>query len=428
MKVLALLLPLYIVVSLVYCDDDVKETMEKVQGGIEATSDILEVLSEADVSTKFSKISKMATKVGPFLGAIGPAVSIVTLFLPESPSPELQLMKKEFAKIDAKFDQVFEQFEDVKNLIRETSLKNQYSEYEHSILHLSGILRNILSSKSQQDAQVYNQSFITFYKSSYNGAADKLRRGIMKDMVVSDNIAEEAKLFTEYHRKRVQNIMRGILNLIMQGVKIHLAYYKLQGRDHSVSVKERDWEKKIKDLLKHMKKVDQQVKNEWHNQAIKDIKSKLKSLKGQSNKKFASNLYSFLSQKFDWRDWHVLSYNKILGYNNHKVRWCNGYHSFRKYGRNIVVASVDKSKKNINTSKTKKKLAKIKTKRCDGWWGGCYYLKAKQVFNKMPSSYRKGCTYAAVGVIVKSAKIAHKGPSKRLVYVTNGKYKLHAFG
>ena len=81
MKVLALLLPILIWTTLVN-SEDVKETMGKVQEGIGATSENLGVPSETDVSTKFSRIAKVAAKVGPFLGAIGPAISIVTLFFP----------------------------------------------------------------------------------------------------------------------------------------------------------------------------------------------------------------------------------------------------------------------------------------------------------------------------------------------------------
>ena len=427
MKVLALLLPILIWTTRVNTED-VKETMGKVQEGIGATSEILGVLSETDVSTKFSRIAKVAAKVGPFLGAIGPAISIVTLFFPDSPSAELILMKKEFAKIDSKFDQVFEQFEDVKNLIRETSLNNQYSEYEHSILHLSGILRNLLKSNLTNDTGVYNRSFVTSYRSSYGGATDKLWRGMMKDMVVSDNIPYGAMIFTKYHRTRVQNIMKGILNLILQGVKVQLAYLKLLGHDYDVSVMETKWETKIKDLVYHMKSVDWQVKNKWYNQAKKDIKSELVSLEGKSNEEFANSLYSFLTQKFDWRDWHVVAYNDIIGGDKHWVKWCGGDNWFRENGRNLVVASVDEGKTAINTTATKKCLGDIKTRPCDGWWGSCYDIEAKKVYEEMPDNYRKGCTYAAVGVIRKDEDIAHKGPSDRLVTVDNGVYKLHAFG
>ena len=215
--------------SVVTKSEDAKSTLEQVQAGVEATNDIMEVMQDEKFSKSFTKIGKVASKVGPFLSSVGPAIALVTIFLPESPSEELQFMQKEFAKVDANFDRVFSQFGEVKNLIEKTSLKNQYAAFEHTILSLSARLQDMLAAKTR-DVGVYNRSFVREYQSSYGGAAFKIWNGMIDDnRVLSDNIPMTAMNFFNNDRKKVQRVMKGVLNLILQGVKVELAFVKAKG-------------------------------------------------------------------------------------------------------------------------------------------------------------------------------------------------------
>ena len=144
--------------------DNAKDTLEKVNAGVDATNAIVEVLSDEKFSKNFGKIGKIATKMGPFLGAVGPAIALVSVFLPESPSPELQFMKKKFAEVDAKFDQVFQKFAEVENLIQKTGLKSQYAAYEHTILSLSTKLSEFLSAPYRKRWCVQAQLHSRIYK------------------------------------------------------------------------------------------------------------------------------------------------------------------------------------------------------------------------------------------------------------------------
>jgi len=63
--------------------------------------------------------------------------------------------------------------------------------------------------------------------------------------------------------------------------------------------------------------------------------------KGHSNEKFTSIAYYFFTQKYNWREWFVLTYNEIWSFKNHRVFSSQGTFRFRAYGRNIVVSIVD---------------------------------------------------------------------------------------
>ena len=117
-------------------------------------------------SDSFKTIRKIAEHTGPFLGANGPVIALVGIFLPQAPSRELRLMKKEFARVDANFDSVFAKFSEVKILIEDKSLKTQYAALEQTILSLSTRLQEYLTSKIA-DLAVYNGSFVREYESSY---------------------------------------------------------------------------------------------------------------------------------------------------------------------------------------------------------------------------------------------------------------------
>ncbi|XP_033099815.1 uncharacterized protein LOC117103382 [Anneissia japonica] len=342
----------------------------------------------------------------------------------------MQLMKKKFEEMDQKFDQVFAQFDEVKNLIQETSLKAQYGEYDHTISALSHRLEQFLTA-SAEAVEGQKATFITAYESSYGSATYKLWRGMMGETVLSDNILEIAIKYTENDRGRVQKMMKGVANLILQGVKIHLFYLKAKGRDATYEEEKETWEDHIIQLTDHMQEVDQKVTNAWKSQSVEDLSTKLASLNGKSNSDFADKFYDFVSKKYDWRDWNVVVYNPISGQDNHRIRACNGKHYYRTHGRNVIMGSVDQSKAAINRGIALDVFRKAKTVYTyqfifgyhQGPWG------ATNVFDSLPTQFRTGCSpYAAVGVIDKDAGIQYRAPFRRLAIKTNGEYKLHAFG
>ncbi|XP_033110182.1 uncharacterized protein LOC117111379 [Anneissia japonica] len=409
---------------------DENEVLGMVNAGIEAGNAIVEVFADENLSKTFGKIGQIASNIGPFLGAIGPAVALISIFLPSSPSPELQYMKKKFTEMDQKFDKVFTKFNEVKNLIQETSLKAQYGEYERTISALSYRLEQFLSAPTEA-VQGQKATFISAYESTYGSATYKLWRGMMEQTGLSDNIPEIAMKYTDNHRRRVQRIMKGVMNLILQGLKVHLSYLKAKGRDATYEDEKKTWEENIKKLINHMKRVDKKVTIAWPEQVKADLNDKLALLKGQSNRNFANKFYAFLTEKYYWRDWLIVVYNKLKGKKEYHIKACHGSPPRFKFGRNIAVASVDQRKRPINLKLAKKKLIKAKTyKRVFIVFGfRKKSLKADKVYRSLPYKFRKGCTkYPGLGVIKKNADVHYRGPKRRFVVITKGKYKLHAFG
>ena len=108
---------------------ETRDIIDKVEQGTAVAEGIIAALGDDQVSKAFRKIGTIAAKIGPFLGAIGPAIALLGLF---HDSAELTAIKEGFADMDKKFDEVFSKFDEVDNLIRETSLKTQYVSYEYA--------------------------------------------------------------------------------------------------------------------------------------------------------------------------------------------------------------------------------------------------------------------------------------------------------
>ena len=320
---------------------DIRDIEDKVKEGTTATTEIIKALGDDKVSKTFGKIGKVAAKIGPFLGAIGPAVALLSLF---SDTPELTAIKEGFANMDKKFDEVFNKFDEVDNLIRETSLKDQYASHELTIETHSRILREMLSASNKTNAEHYKRIFIEKYAHSKRIATYMIFQGMMEEGNYYKNIPLEAMKFYDNDRKKVQKVMKGTIALILQGVKVELAYEKAIGNETGYIGKQTLWNKRIPELVNKAKEFDHKVKDNFHEQMKTDVDKKLKEWRDQGHETFSSNLYNFLNEKYDWRLWFVVSYNELYGSGKHWGGQCDqvsGYHSYRKYGRNLRVASVD---------------------------------------------------------------------------------------
>ena len=410
---------------------DTRDIQDKVKEGTTVGTEIIRTLGDDTVSKAFGKIGKIAAKIGPFLGAIGPAIALLGLF---SDTPELTAIKEGFAKMDTKFDEVFNKFDEVDNLIRETSLKTQYVSYEHTILSLSKYLRRMLNAPNKQLAATYKSLFIQKFTHSNRLATSSVWEGMMGKGIFSTNIPTEAMKFFDNNRKRVQKVIKGAINLILQGVKVELAYETARGNDTLYLGKQKLWKDRISQLVDKAKRYDNDVKNKLQDQMNIDIEKRLKEWKDKSHGDFANNLYHFLLGKYDWRIWYVVSYHELHGSGKHWGHECSGrYHSFRRYGRNLRVASRDPDDyPTFDRNGAGSALTNLKVKNCwSNWWNsGCDLLGAETVYNNLPKTWTGGCSNAAaVGVISgNSENIKWKAPWYRMNYYWNAGYMIYIFG
>ena len=405
----------------------------KIKAGIESGNAIINALG----SPHFGKIGDIARNIAPFLGAAGPFLS---LFLTFTNSPELQYMKREFAKVEANFGKMFNRLDRVENLIMEKGLKAQYAADEKQILHLWNELQNMRTSQGKRQIDTHKRSFLREYKSQQ--PLFNLWHGMAGSGILSDQIPSTAMKYLDYDRKKVQILMKGVFSLILKGVEIELAYYMLKGDNHTYNARLSAWEQNVIKVVDKMLNYDQKVANEWKDQSGKDLDSKLAQWDGWSQSGFADNLRKFLKDKYYWRDWFVIAYDPIKGSDVHWVKWCGGHHRFRSHGRNVVVASVDENKSYPDLATIRSDLGAVSTKTCHrGAWASppsCNHHRAKDIYNSLPYKYNSGCTYAAVGVILRKKtsfwgkvsynQIAYDGNWWRYDIATNGNFRLHAFG
>ena len=262
------------------------------------------------------------------------------------------------------------------------------------------------------------------------------------DGTCSDNIPKTAMEYTNFNRKEVQKLLKGMLNLITQGVKIRLSYVKLRYNKATYDHEEDKWEKKLKKLVDHIKLVDKKVKDKWTTQHEKDALAVAVDNRGKSNVKVANAIYVMLTKKYDWQRWMVVVYdsspkNEV---NKHKVIYCGGFAKYEHHGKNIVVASKLSYLPTLDEWAVSQTMSKIQIKKlvCDRYqfdFEACHYAKlnAQQIFNKLPYNIKHpSCTpmsftYRGSGVILTSLNPAYKGKDHHFAVVTREHVKIHAF-
>ncbi|XP_061197987.1 uncharacterized protein LOC133206074 [Saccostrea echinata] len=341
--------------------DDVKEASDAVKTGIEATNAITEIVTGLKVLAKFTTIMG---KVAPFLAAIGPLMDIITLFLPKQEDPTLKFLKEQFSRVDSNFRNVERLFGEVTNLIKSKALKAQFSEIEQNVNALSYRLHMVM--KAPKDAvEGQKARFINSFKTSYLSAAKKIYNGIMTKQSFTDNIPMAAMEYTNNDRKKMQKVMAGCVGLLMTAVKVNLAYLKLTNRTASYKMEQKEWETNIKKVLQKVKEVDKQVTSKWEDQKFQDMKDLSAQYKEDNHEQFAKRLYKFYSEKYYWRDWVVIVYNKMAeswtGKNGHTFKLCGGDKYLEKDNRNILTSSVPKEKNKIDKSFYQGKLGSVTT-------------------------------------------------------------------
>ena len=130
-----------------------------------------------------------------------------------------------------------------------------------------------------------------------------------------------------------------------------------------------------------------------------------------------------------------VAYNELHGDTHHWVKWYRGYHSFKKNGRTLVVASALSTDPTIDTAAAENELWAVPTQYYKTVFGGSKHLadlRAEDiyhVYNKyFPKDFKESCIYASAGVIEKDADIAHKASPNRLAIKVKTKFSLHVFG
>ncbi|XP_062616383.1 uncharacterized protein LOC134278078 [Saccostrea cucullata] len=394
--------------------------MDMIKQGIEAGNKIAELLADQDVADFGASLIKISGKVTKYLEAFSPVLGLFQMLLPDDQSNEIE---EGFARMDAKFDQLFNRIDDLGDEQQKISLKTQFGAYEKKITLFSKRLDDYLKSKGKSE----NIFMETYDNKTFDENVRQLYMAMIKPASgpLSDSIPALVREFTNENRKDTEMVMKRILHLIIQGAAIEMAYYSLTDDEERYNKTKHDWEEKIFKLIDHIREIDEDMRYNYMDQVKEDISVLSAKMYGRSNKDFADTLYKFLSQKYEWRKWVVVVFNADVP---NKIRLAQNAIQQTPHGRNVIVASSSKDRE-PDISNTKRLLKGVPSgyrwSEHVGWWERAWhftYYDANQLFNKIPGSILGSSDYT-VGVVRKyRSDLAISGAADRYALVSKQNY------
>ncbi|XP_071178588.1 uncharacterized protein [Mytilus edulis] len=343
-----------------------EEMREAVTSGLETGKEIGELLSNKRFKSSLVKITR---GIGPYLGALGPFVGIVLALNPIE-SEELSLMKDMMKNIDNRLDQVDNRFNDIERLIKWNVVQINFGQIEQRIKAVSREFQYIYN---VPEAAVQNRKelYIWSYKSDYQNSGTKLYQAIVERQgTFQEDLGTSVLRFTRNNRKMTQLFLTGVMQLLLQAVKVELGYLSVNNFTHNLDYMTSDWEKRIQEVSDKFEQIDNQSVVNSHQQLVIDIDEYGVKNKGLSHKLFARELYDQLEKKYYWRHWIVISSHQ-LGGADHCAKVRGGYMKIRTYGRNLEVASVDENHPVMDMDLAERDMTLVRvSERGGSWWRG----------------------------------------------------------
>lgn len=391
--------------------------------GLQAGTELAQAIADKNFA---GTMGKLATKVGPYLGMVGPVIGILFALTGASQdSAELQFMRNMLAKIENRFDQVDQRLDDIARKIDWNTVRIQFFAYEKKILPMKIELDKFYNASNTDELTSFQNTFTNMYECVYENSGQMLYNHIISgESTFSSNLLLEAMRANEYDRKEIQVFMLGLTKLVLVGSQIEMAYYKLKHPSSLDGLKTK-WTSQMGKMSQAMAAADREVMGKYGDIAIKDAKRILTFNKGAKNQDVAAAVYSKLTTKFYWRNWFVAVYDAIGGNNNHQVVVCNGDIAFRHDGFNLLLASNSQNTPTLNQD-TAKSIINNAVMVKKGWWMTKKTLNAKEIFDGV-TTVRSCSKYTGFGVIRSNANFHGKADSSRLVTITRGSYSFFLF-
>ncbi|CAC5390043.1 unnamed protein product [Mytilus coruscus] len=359
-----------------------QKDLNLVKSGLETGKGIAALIEAANFGQTLAQIGK---SIGPYLGAIGPFIGLISVFIP-SESKELSYMKEMMKYIDNRFDQMDKRFDSIEQMIKWNVVQVNFGQIEQRIKAMAREYRYLYI---VPPAAVENRKkiYISNYESDYQNSGTKLYQSIVNEQgTLQEDLGTSVLRYTDSDRKKTQLFLLGVMQLLLQSIKIELAYLFSYKYDHNANFMKSQWINRTEEVRTKFKLIDDQCINAYFAKSFKDIDEFSAKNYGKPNNKFATELFDLLSGKYFWRDWIVVAYNPISGDYKHMMSVKGGHILLLKHGRNLLVTSVDKNHPVMNLSGAKDKLSKISVRISLGsWFGESDYINrsAKDIFNKI---------------------------------------------
>ncbi|CAH1778812.1 unnamed protein product [Owenia fusiformis] len=334
--------------------EDDKTQVEK---GLQSGKEILGLINEK----KFHEtLIKVATSLGPFLGALEPFLSLMLNFLPAEDSDELAFMKNMMKEINERFDKVDVRFDEIERKIDWLKVSINFAEIEQKILSMDEeyvFLYNITSAPASNRTYVFKMA----YENGFHLTPTTLYLAILNEQgVFQEDLGHAVMRYTENDRRDTLDFLLGVMRLVLRAVRIELAYYQLNNFKEIHQAKKKVWETRIQEIRSNFDNIDKEVKNKYMEQSKVEIKEYASEHSGKSNEDFSNGLFDMLKKKYFWRDFLVITYNPITGSDKHRMKVCGGFIFLRLNGRNIVLASKDVGSEKIDLTKSREEMFNFK--------------------------------------------------------------------
>ena len=119
------------------------------------------------------------------------------------------------------------------------------------------------------------------------------------NQVISDNIIQAVVQQTKNHKRKTERFSLGLVQLLIQCIKVKVSYYGMKewATDHLV----KEWETKMIKLRDTLQTVSDVVKSLYLSQMRLDTMDLILRYHALGNKGLADKLYNLVTEKFDWR-------------------------------------------------------------------------------------------------------------------------------
>ncbi|XP_052818485.1 uncharacterized protein LOC128244525 [Mya arenaria] len=402
----------------------------QIKNGFDSAKYIADKIDKADFG---GVAGALVGKFSSFLGVLGPFVGLA-LSLFGGDSPELTLLKRLFTEVENRFDQIDVQFAQLRQQIAFIPTQVHFTDLESNINAVQSELITLSKVTNLAGYKYEAGEFKNTYDRTYESSGVKLFQGIVHGGLTTGGIFQEFMAHSGNDRRATQNFMLGTLNLLMRAAALEMTYAEINN-DPNHALKQSAWADRFTQVKNKMVALDNEIVRNYHTQMTRDVNdfATTHPKGGLSNTDFSSQLYSTLTKKFYWRDWFVVA---AATYGTDKlISHACEYSQHDNHGRSIYIASVDKSKKVMDTHAASAATSGLHLYRSFVGHGDLqrHYVcvNAADGYNGLPDSARNHCnTYAAAGVYCTHNTDIHlHAPAARLhSYTAHGANRVYLFG
>ncbi len=260
----------------------------------------------------------MALAPGP-LGAVGVVLHslgslIKVVFSEESSQPPwLKEIRLQFNLVNEKLDRIENKLHDLEALIHWVPYKQVFIDIRRKIRAYRRQLRE-LPAPGDATWQLKKNKLLQ----DYNTNAGYDLGGKLFDFFTDLDALTKYKHYLENDRPKIINSMLASYGYLMEAAEMEMSFIYLESPSNRTSVEKEwlvKWCNRFENVELQFAKIDNMVKNAWSSQAKEDIIEFIKQNDNDrtANAVFATQLQRKLQEKFYWRSWIVIVYDKGEG-------------------------------------------------------------------------------------------------------------------